>query len=123
MKILNTIGALAIATLVVSTAASAQGTMISYKRAMPAKLVKRVKIQEDSAAKIAQAKVPDGRIQSMELEQEKGKLIYSYDIKIPGKSGIEEVNVNAIDGRVVGVEHETAKTEAAEKQAEAKKKP
>ena len=44
---------------------------------------------------------------------------------MPGKSGIEEVNVNAIDGSVVGKEHESAKTEkkeaAAEKKTTAKK--
>ena len=30
----------------------------------------------------------------MELEKENGKLIYSYDIKTEGKSGIDEVQVS-----------------------------
>ena len=42
-----------------------------------------------------------------------------------GKSGIEEVNVDAMTGEIVAHEHENAKTEAKEKKAEAneKKKP
>jgi hypothetical protein len=54
---------------------------------------------------------------------EKGKLQYSYDIKIPGKSGIEEVNVSAVDGSVLGVEHESPATEKKEAAAEKAKKP
>jgi hypothetical protein len=30
------------------------------------------------------------------LEREHGKLIYSFDIRVPGKPGIEEVQVSAI---------------------------
>src|SRR4051812_15780954 len=87
------------------TVASAQSSKPAYKREIPAKLSKEAKVSEDSAAAIVRAKVPGGTIQSVELEHEKGKLIYSYDVKVAGKSGTEEVNVNAMDGRVVGVEH------------------
>ena len=55
-----------------------------------------------------------------ELESEKGKLLYSYDIKVPGKSGVEEVQVDALTGAVIAHEHETPKAEAAEKKAEKK---
>jgi len=108
-----------------STIASAQGTKPTYKREIPATLSKQAKISEDSAAAIARSNVPNGTIQSVELEQERGKLIYSYEIKIAGKSGIEEVNVNAMDGTVVGVEHESASDEKKEAAAEKKavKKP
>lgn len=99
---------------IASTVASAQGTAPAYKRDIPAKLSKQARISEDSAAAIARAKVPNGKIQSVELEREKGKLIYSYDVKIAGKSGIEEVNVNAMDGTVVGVEHESPSDEKKE---------
>ena len=54
------------------------------------------------------------------IDGENGKLIYSFAITVPGKSGVEEVNVNAIDGSVVGTEHESAKTEKAEAAKEAK---
>ena len=67
--------------------------------------------------------VPNGTVKSEELEREKGKLIYSYDISVAGKTGVDEVNVNAIDGSVVGkVTHESPKTEKKEAKQEAKEK-
>jgi uncharacterized membrane protein YkoI len=86
-----------------------------------AALRKEAKIAEADARKTALAAVPGGKVQSHELEREKGRLIYSYDIKIAGKSGIEEVNVDAMTGEIVAHEHEDAKAEAKEKRAEAKK--
>jgi len=78
----------------------------AYKREVPPALAARAGITEDSARAIAQRRFPRGRILALELEKEKGKLIYSFDLKLPGKSGNEEVNVNAMDGTIVGVEHE-----------------
>lgn len=104
-----------------ATIGAAQGTKPSYKRDIPSKLGKQAKLTEDSAAVIALARVPNGKIQSVELEEEDGKLQYSYDIKVAGKSGIEEVNISAVDGRVIGVEHESASDE--KKEAAAEKKP
>ena len=40
----------------------------------------------------------------------------------PGKTGVEEVNINATDGSVVGKVHESAKTESKEAAQEAKGK-
>lgn len=105
-----------------ATVGAAQATKPSYKREIPSKLSKQAKVAEDSAAVIALAKVPNGKIQSVELEEEHGKLQYSYDIKVSGKSGIEEVNVSAIDGHVIGVEHEEASDENKEAAAEKKTK-
>ena len=70
----------------------------------------------------ALAQVPNGSVKAVELEREHGKLIYSYDITVPGKTGIEEVAVNAIDGSVVAHEHETPKMERKEAAQEAKEK-
>ena len=113
------------ATLALSTVTSAQGTAPAYKHEIPANLSKQAQISDDSASAIARAKVPNGAIQSVELEQEKRKLIYSYDVKVAGKSGIEEVNVNAMDGTIVGVEHESPADERNEAAAgkQAVKKP
>jgi uncharacterized membrane protein YkoI len=86
-----------------------------------AALQKEAKISEETARATALKEVPNGSIKSSELEREKGKLIYSFDITVPGKKGIEEVNVNAIDGSVVAREHETPKMEKAEAAKEAKK--
>ena len=79
------------------------------------------KIAEVVARRTALAAVPGGKVQSHELERENGRLIYSYDIKVAGKPGVEEVNIDAMTGEIVAHEHEDAKAEAKEKKAEAKK--
>jgi hypothetical protein len=40
--------------------------------------------------------------------------VYSFDIAIPGKPGIEEIIVDAGTGKVLSHKHESAKQEAAE---------
>jgi uncharacterized membrane protein YkoI len=92
----------------------------SYKKEIPDALAKKAKVTEDVAAKAAMARVPKGQIQTVELEEEKGKLIYSYDIKVAGKSGIDEVGVSAITGKVVALSHETPADEKKEAAADAK---
>jgi uncharacterized membrane protein YkoI len=72
------------------------------------------KVNPETARRTALAKVPGGKIEKEELEQEGGKLVYSFDIKTGTKPGIDEVQVDAGDGSVVSVKHEDAATEAAE---------
>jgi uncharacterized membrane protein YkoI len=86
-------------------------------------LLAQAKISVDSARAIARHRIPGGVIQSSELEREGGKLVYSFDLKVAGKKGTEEVLVDAITGRIVGVEHENAAAEAAEERADSAKKP
>ena len=83
-----------------------------------ADLQKEAKISMKKARSIALKKVAHGKISSAELERENGKLIYSFDIKT--SRGVTEVNVNAMDGKVVDVHEESAAKEAAEKKQEAK---
>lgn len=83
-------------------------------------LLKKAVVKSEVATATALAKVPGGKIQSAEIEEEDGKLIYSFDIKVAGKSGIEEVNVDAKTG-VATVEHETPKDEAKEAKEDAAK--
>ncbi len=78
------------------------------------------KITLAAARATALKKVP-GKIKSEELETEHGKLIYSFDIAT-SKSGVTEVNVDAINGKVIAVQKEDAAKEAAEKKQEAKEK-
>ncbi|MEP7027034.1 MAG: PepSY domain-containing protein [Candidatus Eisenbacteria bacterium] len=73
------------------------------------------KVSSQSARAIASARVPHGTIKSQELEREHGRLIYSFDFKVPGKSGIEEVHVDAMNGKVLSIEHEGPKAESQEK--------
>ncbi|HYL02693.1 MAG TPA: PepSY domain-containing protein [Steroidobacteraceae bacterium] len=53
-------------------------------------------------------------VQSGELEAERGCLIWSFDIARVGRSGVEEVQVDAGNGRVLSVRHESSRQEAAE---------
>ena len=85
-------------------------------------LAAQAKISEATAQATALAKVPGGRVKAHELELEKGVLIYSIDIVVAGQPGIEEVNVNALDGSIVGAQHEDPAAERLEaKQDRAKK--
>jgi uncharacterized membrane protein YkoI len=67
----------------------------------------RATLPPDSAMKIALAQVPGGAISKGELEEEDGRLIYSFEIKVAGKSGEDEVHVDAVTGAVVKREHES----------------
>jgi uncharacterized membrane protein YkoI len=78
----------------------------AYNREVPAALLSQTKIREDSARAIALARVPGGTVTALELEREHGHLIWSFDLTVAGKPGIEEVNVDAVTGHVVSVEHE-----------------
>lgn len=77
-------------------------------------LAAEARVGMKTAKATALARVPGGRIRSSELERETGKLIYSFDIVARGKPGVDEVNVDAIDGKVLSVHHEGAREERAE---------
>ena len=112
--------AAAIAGLAALSSAGAQAH--SYKREVPDSLAKQTKITEDAAVATAKKRIPSGTIQALELEKEKGKLIYSFDVKVPGKSGTDEVNVDAVTGKVIGVHHESPEAEKKEAAEDAKAK-
>lgn len=78
----------------------------------------QAKVSEDAAKAAALAAVPGATVKSSELEREKGKLIWSFDLAAPGKKGVEEVHVDAMTGKVIAREHEDAKAERAEAKAE-----
>ena len=99
--------------------AHATATMPTVSEEKPG-LYAKSKITSEAATHTALARVPGGTVHKGVLEEEDGKLIYSFEIKVPGKSGIEEVNVDAKSGKVVSVEHETDAQIAAEAAKEAK---
>src|SRR4051812_30652487 len=98
----------------ITVAGSIAHAQASYKKDIPDSLAKLAKVTEDAAAATAQARVPKGRIEGVELERENGKLMYSYTIKTAGKSGIDEVNVNAMTGKIIAFEHESPAAEKKE---------
>ena len=81
-----------------------------------ARLASQAKITKDQAQETALKRAP-GTVESSELEKEHGRLVYSFDIR-NAKGTITEVQVSAITGRIVRIEHESKKQEAAEKKKE-----
>jgi uncharacterized membrane protein YkoI len=113
--------AAATASLVFAGSSGAQDA----KAADEAKMKAEAKITEAAARATAQKVVPNGTVKASELEREHGKLIYTFELKIAGKSGVEEVNVDAVTGAVVAHEHESeamVKKEAAEEAKEKRAK-
>jgi uncharacterized membrane protein YkoI len=87
-----------------------------------AKLEAQAKVAKGDAQNIALAKVPGGTVKQCELEKEKGKLIWSFDIETPGSQDITEVQVDAKTGEIVSIENETPKEQQKEAEEEAKEK-
>ena len=83
------------------------------------KLEAKAKITKAEAMKTALAKVPAGKVKEGELEEENGKLIWSFDIATKGSKNITEVAVDAITGEIVAVATETPADQSKEKVADA----
>src|SRR5436190_2193837 len=80
-----------------------------------AKLQAEARINKTQAETIALAKVPNGTVKTGELEKEKGRLVWSFDIVTPDSKDITEVNVDAKSGEVIAVTKETPEQEKKEK--------
>ena len=87
-----------------------------------AKLMAEAKVSKETAQASALAKVPNGTVKDSELENEKGKLIWSFDITTPDSKDIKEVAVDAMTGDVLGVDTETPADQAKEAAEDAAKK-
>ena len=81
-------------------------------------LQSEAKVTESAARATALARVPHAVVKASELEREKGKLVWSYDLTTPKSKNITEVQVDAITGKVVGVNVETPKDQAKEAAAD-----
>lgn len=69
------------------------------------------RISKTQAQTIALARVPNGAVKTSELEKEKGRLIWSFDITTPDSTDITEVNVDAKSGAVIAVTKENPEQE------------
>jgi uncharacterized membrane protein YkoI len=138
MKLAGILTLAAAAALIAASPASAQDATQSKvamakasgqhkkKGAKKESLKSLTKISKDSARTVALGRVATGsKVKSSELEREKGTIVYSFDVTVPGQTGVEEILVSAIDGSVVSQEHETPAQEKAEakKEKAEKKKP
>lgn len=108
---------------VVVLASSAPCSIRPRKGASKEELKSLAKVSEEVARKTALASLKDSAkatVKESELEAEHGCLVYSFDIAVAGKSGIEEIQIDAGNGKILSSEHESPGAEAAEK---AKDKP
>ncbi len=93
-------------------------TMFLFASASFAKPAPQPRIAKADATRTALAAVPGGKVTSAELETEHNQLIYSFDIAVPDKSGVEEVQVSAMTGKIVSRKHEGPLKEKVEQAAE-----
>jgi uncharacterized membrane protein YkoI len=92
------------------------------EKATSAKLEAQAKITKAEAQKIALDKVPGGTIKEGDIEKEKGKLLWSFDIATPGTKDITEVQVDAMTGAVLDIAKETVADQEKEKKEDSKGK-
>jgi len=86
----------------------AAGFLAGCESGNEAQFQAEAKISKADAQATALTKAPNGTVKDCELEREHGKLIWSFGITTPDAKGITEVNVDAISGAIVNVEHEKA---------------
>jgi hypothetical protein len=79
-------------------------------------------ITPDSARALARGRVVNGVIAEQGIEMEGGKLVYSFDMRVRGRSGIDEVLIDAMTGAVISVEHEGPAAEARERAQDARER-
>ena len=103
-------------TLGLLTACSAS-TLAAAEESQTA-LKAQAEVTEAKAQKTALAKVPGGSIKSSELEKERGKLIWSFDIAMPKSRNVTEVQVDAKTGKIVSTQIETPADQAKEATAD-----
>ncbi len=84
----------------------------------PEALAKQATLTKEQAQTTALTKAPGGTIKEGELEKENGRLVWSFDIAVPGDKNITEVQVDARSGEIVSVEKETPSDQAKEKAAD-----
>ena len=97
-------------------------TFAAPRQEPPTALEARAKISETRARELALARVPHGTIKEGELEEEDGRLVWSFDVSVPGTRDITEVQVDAVTGAIVSVKTETPQDESDEAKQEKKEK-
>jgi uncharacterized membrane protein YkoI len=120
--------ALAFLVMVAATASAASPTCTIHpkKGATKEELAAMAKVTQADAQKTALAALKDPSkvtVKSAELEAEHGCLLYSFDIEVAGKTGVQEVQIDAGNGKVLSNKHESPKAEAAEKAKDKAKTP
>jgi uncharacterized membrane protein YkoI len=96
-------------------------TAVSAKDLSQAELTQQAKITKAQAEHIALAKVPHGSVKSAEIENEKGRLVWSFDIARPGTRDITEILIDAKTGKIISTQAESPRDQAKEAAADKKR--
>src|SRR5258708_10431890 len=113
-----------IKTLMFSTVATALLVGLAAcvsESAKEANLEARAKITKADAEKTALAKVPNGTVKEAEIEEEKDKLIWSFDVATPAPTDTTEVAGDATNGEVGFLDNEKNGKQAKENDQHPKK--
>jgi len=84
-------------------------------------LMTQAKITKADAEQIALAKVSRGIVKSAEIEKEKGRIVWSFDIARSGTRDITEILVDAKTGKIFSIQTESPRDQAKEAAADLKK--
>jgi len=117
VKMLHVLAAIAVVTSALPAAAAEHCSIHPPKGMSDSQLASLAKVSHADAEKIAIAKLHEKNVvtvASAELEAEHGCLIWSFDLRVAGKSGVQEIQVDAGDGKVLSAKHESAGQEATE---------
>lgn len=123
---MNSLASLTLAAALIAGPASAATKMHCSTRP-PAKtgkadlpgLAKVSQADAEKAALGAKGVPPGASVAEAELEVEHGCLVWSFDLKLPDKPGVQEVMIDAGNGKVLSSAYESPKKEAAEKAKDA----
>jgi uncharacterized membrane protein YkoI len=89
------------------TGAIAFGQLTQDIQEERAGLLARATYSAEAARQQALAAVPGGAIIESEIEEEDGRLVYCFEMKVAGQEGVTEVEIDAVTGELIGTEHET----------------
>jgi hypothetical protein len=78
------------------------------------------KLSRADAQGIALGRVRGGTVTESELERERGRLVWSFDVTTPGTTDVTEILVDARTGEVVSVEKENEEEQRREKSLDSK---
>lgn len=88
-------------TLICAALATGLLTSGAFAGDKQSKLEAQAKVSKAEAEKTALAKVPGGTVKDAEIEEENGRLIWSFDIATAGTKELTEVEVDAKTGDVI----------------------
>jgi hypothetical protein len=71
-----------------------------------ADLAAQAKLSEQEATELALAAVPGGHITASQLLRENGRLIWAFDVRVPGAKNLTAVQVDAASGDIASRQRE-----------------